>query len=124
MPDSNQPKVQVRGRFGQVNQIALDTNRPSLHGEAIWRSSNMVALSTRGIYSDALLWVLTPAVTVRFIELAILVGLPAYAGLTLLIFLLAPVFLLIFLAVSAQGLRMAGIYRTILIVLGLVLAYL
>lgn len=121
---SSKPVVQVRGKFGQVSQVTLDSNRPSLHGEAVWRSSNMVALSTRGIYSDALLWILSPAVGVRFIELAITLGLPAYAGLITTVFLLAPVLLLIFLAATQGGLRFASLYRTVLIILGLVLAYL
>lgn len=120
------PQVQVRGRFGQVNQISLDTNRPSLQGEALWRAQNLVSFSTRGVYSDALLWILTPAVTVRLLNLAVAIGLPGIAGFTLAVFLITPPMLLVlFAGVQSPGSHGgAAIYRYLLVAVGLVLAIL
>lgn len=121
---SNAPKVQVKGKFGQVDQISLDTNRPSIQGESLWRAQNLVALSSRGIYSDALLWVLTPATVVRAISLAVQAGVPVVGGVVLICFLLTPPLLLILLAANQSPKTHGGasLYRLLLILIGLALA--
>ena len=128
MADLNQasaPKVQVRGKFGQVDQISLDTNRPSLQGETLWRSQQMVSFSSRGIYSDALVWILTPAVVIRLTyHLTIAMALPGMLGVLLCSFLAVPVLLLILFAFTQSFKTHGGaaIYRYLLLLIGFILA--
>jgi len=124
MPDSNAPKVQVRGRFGEVNQIALDTNRPSLQSESLWRACQMVSFASRDIYLDALVWILTPAFAYSSIALAAVTFMPPLAGDVLSVFLLLPVLMLLLqVATHATGSHgFAVVYRVFLLVTGLALA--
>lgn len=123
---SNAPKVQVAGRWGEVNQISLDTNRPSLQGESLWRAGNLVAFATRDIYLDCLVWIITPAFILTTVQLLIIYFIPPIAGLALLVFLLVPPILLILQAASQSTKTHGGaaIYRLLLIFVGLGLALL
>lgn len=121
---SNGPKVQipVSNAFGQqsVKQIELDHNRPSVHSESLSRFANMVALPSRGIYTDALLWVLSAAVPIRLLNSAVLVGLlPQAAAASIAELLVSPMLLAMLQVVwELPTLRGACLYRGLLIALG------
>ena len=126
--DKGAPKVQVEttDAFGRpvVKQISLDTNRPDLHVEFLFRFGNAVAIPTRGLYTDAALWVLCVAVAFRVIYSAVsmqLIG--AGVGVTLLYVIFLPL-VVAMLAVAAQlpSHRPACFYRFSLAALGVVLA--
>ena len=121
---SQSPKVLQKGAFGQVQEITLDTNRPSLQLESLWRAQNLVAFSTRDIYADALTWILTPAFTLSTILLCAVYFLPAIAAIALIVFLLVPPLLLICQAAmqSAKTHYSAAMYRLLLIFVGFCLA--
>ncbi|MFG6094026.1 hypothetical protein SPB21_02185 [Leptothoe sp. ISB3NOV94-8A] len=125
---NNGPKVQipVSNAFGQqsVKQIELDNNRPSIHRESLNRFSNMVALPSRGIYTDALLWVLSTAVLIRLLNSAVIVGLlPQAAAASIASLLISPVLLAMLQVVwELPPLRGACLYRGALMVLGIFVA--
>lgn len=122
---SNAPKVQQKGAFGQVNTITLDTNRPETTSETLFRAGNAIALPSHGIYSDALIWILVPAVSIRFVMHLVAFGvLPGVGALAVLAFLLVPPMLIIcyVCAQLSQTHTSASLYRLSLIAAGLALA--
>lgn len=119
------PKIQVNGRYGQVEQIALDSNRTSIQAETLWSAQNAVAIPSRGIYSDLLLWILTPATVLRLLNLATLSGLiPGLASTITACLLLVPVLLLLLTVaqLSPKTHGLAVVYRIALILIGITLA--
>lgn len=124
---SQSPKVQVKGAFGQTEQIALDTNRITQHSETLFKAANVTSLKPDAFYSDALIWVLTPATVMRSIKLLVLSGLlPELGAYVLIAFLLAPPLLLIsYVLIQASNSHTSAVfYRLGLIASGLVLALL
>ena len=122
---SNAPKVQQQGAFGQVNTITLDTNRPETVGETLFRAGNVVAFQSHALYSDALMWILIPAVGLRFIMHFVAFGiLPAVGAFTAAAFLLLPPILLICYVASQLSNTHTGaaLYRLALIAAGMLLA--
>lgn len=126
MPDkSNAPKVQQRGSFGQVNTVVLDTNRPETVGETLFRAGNVVAFQSHAIYSDALTWILVPAVGLRLIMHFVAFGiLPNAGAIAAILFLLMPPLLVVGyvgnqLSKTHTG---AAFYRLVLIAAGILLA--
>ena len=73
---SDAPKVQVQstGIMGEtrIQQISLDSNRLRVKTESLQRFSNFIAIPSRGMWLDAVQWVLTVALIVR---LALTIGL-------------------------------------------------
>lgn len=116
------PKVQVRGKFGQTNQIALDTNRELVHSTSLFEAANAISFKASGFYSDALMWILVPATVLRGIHIFYSVGvLPAVGALSLSAFLLVPPLLLIgYVGAQATDTHLSScLYRLTLIGLGL-----
>lgn len=126
--DRGAPKVQVETTDAHgrpiIKQITLDTNRTDLHIEFLFRFGNAVTLPTRGLYTDAALWVLTTATVLRVTYSVVRMGwlsqiigevLVYVAGLPMLIALCAIV-------VQLPSHRPACLYRIVLIALGVALA--
>ena len=65
--DAPTVQIETAGLFGQptVKQIQLDSNRLKVKVESLQRFSNAIALPSRGIWADALLWVLSVATFIR-----------------------------------------------------------
>ena len=96
MADKNAPKILTRGRFGQMEQVSLDTNRYDRQSKTLFDAGNFVAFPSTDIYNDCLVWLLTPA----FVLLSILMleayeVIPPEAALALIAFLALPPILLI-----------------------------
>lgn len=126
---NNAPKVQVESSnaFGQatVRQISLDTNRVDIHNESLFRFGNAVAIPSRGLYTDALLWLLAVATPIRLIDSAFQVGLiSAPVGWVLLAILVMPLGWALFsVFVQLPKLRPAVLYRLALVALGLLATF-
>lgn len=126
--DGGAPKVQIEttGAFGQstVRQISLDTNRPDLHGEFLFRFGNAIALPTRGLYTDAALWVLSVASPLRLVYSAVTGGLFGPGVGVVLLYAAGLPLVIAALAVGAQlpSHRPAVFYRFSLAALGVFLA--
>lgn len=119
-------QVETTGALGQqtVKQVALDTNRVDVHIESLQRFGNLVALPSRGIYTDGVLWVLSVAVPLRLLDSAYIAGLLPAVGLLAVFGLLAVPLLLAICMVFLQlpSHRLACIYRAGLVVCGFLLA--
>ena len=121
MPAPNKTQVQVDDSFGGKKNLTIDTNRTDIYNETLFRSANMAAIPNKGIYSDALLWILTPAVSAR---LVFMLAPSTLAAIATTIFLLTPVLLLIFntsLKLSSTH-GFSCLYRLVLLFGGFVLA--
>lgn len=125
MADKNAPKIQVGDKFGGIRQISLDTNTPETTSETLFRAGNVVAFQSHAIYSDALMWILIPAVSLRVIMHLVAYGIvPMTGGAVALAFLLFPPLLVIAyvggqLSDTHGG---AAFYRFVLISAGVLLA--
>lgn len=126
--DSNAPKVQVETTdpLGRpiTQQITLDTNRTDLHIEFLFRVGNAIAMPTRGIYTDAVMWVLTAATVLRVSYSAVLIGvIPRIIAEFLVYFTFLPLLIaLSAIVVQLPTHRPACLYRMILVALGVTLA--
>ncbi len=124
-PKGSAPAVQVRDSFGGTRNLQVDTNRPSLAEESLFRFANAIALPSYGIYSDILTWILTPATVCRLLQTLAGSGvITATAGVSLSVFLLAPVVLMLLIVLQqAPGTHgIPAVFRFLLILLGLFLA--
>lgn len=124
---ANNPKIQIEGRYGQTEQIALDSNRTSIQAESLWSFQNAVALPSSGIYSDMLLWILTPATILRWLNMGAASALiPPIASTLAAILLLLPVLLGILQVaqLSPKTHGVAVVYRVGLLLAGILLAIL
>jgi hypothetical protein len=124
---SNAPKVQQQGAFGQIQTITLDTNRPETVGETLFRAGNAVSFPSHAIYSDALTWILVPAVCLRLIMHFVAFGvLPGAGALAAAAFLLLPPLLIVCYVASQlpKTHTAASLYRLALIAAGMLLAVL
>lgn len=125
---SDAPRVQIEttGMFGQpvVKQIALDTNRLTVKTESLQRFSNAIAIPSRGIWADALLWVLWIAVLIRLpLSFAIAQLVPVWGlGLMLAIVGAPMLFALMSVWTSVPDQRVDCIYRFCLINAAILLA--
>ncbi|MEO0538378.1 MAG: hypothetical protein AAF215_31510 [Cyanobacteria bacterium P01_A01_bin.123] len=124
---SDAPKVQIEtvGMFGQptVKQIELDTNRLRVKTESLQRFSNMVAVPSRGIFLDALMWVFTTAVLLRWaLSLAITFGGLQLLGLAWGILILSCGFPLVVVFMQVPELRIDCFARFCMINAGFALA--
>lgn len=126
--DRGAPKVQVEttDAFGRpiVEQISLDTNRTDLHIEFLFRFGNAIALPTRGLYTDAALWVLSVATILRVAYSAVRLGLVQEMIAEFLVYFafLPPLVAMVAIVIQLPSHRPACIYRLILIALGFTLA--
>jgi len=123
--DSNAPTIQIGDRLGGFKQISLDSNRPSIADESLFRCANAVALPSRGMFSDALLWPLAVGVPCRLIYAAIGFGLLSpVAGFGLIAFFLVPLIIVVcYTATQLPDSHGAfSLYRLVQIALGLALA--
>ena len=126
--DRGAPKVQIEtaDAFGRpiVEQISLDTNRADLHVEFLFRYGNAIALPTRGLYTDAALWVLTVATILRVTYSAVRLGLlTSIIAEFLVYFAFLPLLVgMVAIVVQLPSHRPACLYRLILIALGFTLA--
>lgn len=123
--DNNAPKIQIGDRLGGFKQISLDSNRPSIADESLFRFANAIATPSRGLFSDALLWPLAVGVPTRLIYSAISFGIVApAAGFGIIAFFLIPLILVVCYTASqlpdTHG--MFCLYRLLQIALGLALA--
>lgn len=125
MADKPAPKIQVGDKFGGIRQIALDTNTTETTGETLFRVGNIVAFQSHAIYSDALMWILIPAVSLRAIMHLVAYGIvPMTGGVVALAFLLFPP-LIVIAYVGGQLSNTHGgaaFYRFFLILAGVLLA--
>jgi hypothetical protein len=125
---SDAPRVQIEttGLFGQptVKQIQLDTNRLQVKTESLQRFSNAIAIPSRGMWADALLWILWIAVLIRLpLSLAISQVLPPWGlGLTLAIVAAPVLFALVSVWTSVPDQRVDCFYRFCLINAAVLLA--
>lgn len=127
VPKSGAPKVTAPDAFGGIQQLTLDTNRPLIQNESLFRFANMVAIPSRGMYSEMLRWPLISATITRLIYHAVSLGIATpIAGLAFLVVVLAPLLVII----GYTGFQLNGthgafcFYRLVLIVSGFGLALL
>lgn len=123
--DSQSSKVQVKGAFGQTEQLALDSNRILIHSETLFKAANAITIKADAFYSDGLMWLLTTATAMRTINIAILLGLPPIPAVVLVFILLIPPLLLItYVCFQAAGThQLSCFYRLGLIAAGLILGF-
>ncbi|MEO1211636.1 MAG: hypothetical protein AAFX78_19205 [Cyanobacteria bacterium J06638_20] len=79
--DAPTVQIETTGLLGQptVQQIQLDSNRLKVKVESLQRFSNAIAIPSRGIWADSLLWVLGIATLVRLPLSVVVAGLaPPY----------------------------------------------
>ncbi|MEM9805760.1 MAG: hypothetical protein AAF959_10815 [Cyanobacteria bacterium P01_D01_bin.56] len=125
---SNAPKVQipVTNAFGQqsVKQIELDNNRFDIYTETLSRFANAVAIPTRGIYTDALQWILGFAVPFRVLDTLALWGImPDVLMLVILAIAVMPVVTMgLMLWGQLAKFRWACFYRICLVTTGFLVA--
>ncbi len=125
---SDAPTVQVEttGLFGQptVRQIQLDSNRLTVKVESLQRFSNAVAIPSRGIWADALFWVLGIATLLRLpLSLVIAGWIPLFAlGLAVGLVALPLIFILAMVWMQIPDQRGDCLYRLCLTLVALCLA--
>lgn len=126
--DPGAPKVNVESvdALGRpiVQQIELDTNRPDLHIEFLFRFGNAIALPSRGLYTDAALWVLCVATPLRLVYSAMLLNIitGGVARAVLLLIFLPPIFGLLVVSTQVRSHRVSVLYRCFLIAVGILTA--
>lgn len=126
--DRGAPKVQVETTDAHgrpiIKQISLDTNRTDLHVEFLFRFGNAITLPTRGLYTDAAMWVLVPATILRVAYSAVRLGLlQEIIGEFLVYFAFLPLLVaMVAIVVQLPSHRPACLYRLVLIALGVTLA--
>ncbi len=117
---AHNPIVQVPDKFGGVRQISLDTNRFAIADETLFRARNLVAFRSHAIHSDALMWILTPAVILRGLMHSVALGLSLIGAIVTLLLLMVPVLLLVIRVADEQP--GAVLYRLFLIASGIAIA--
>ena len=124
-PKKGAPKVTAPDAFGGVQQLSLDSHRPLIQSESLFRFANMIAIPSRGVWGDSLMWPLVSAVVVRTVLHAVSFGIVApAAALAFLFVVFAP--LVIIICYTGTQLRtnhgMFSFYRLIQILIGFCLA--
>lgn len=124
---NNAPKVNLpmAGPLGVqgVQQVELDTNRPSIYAETGYRVRNAIAIPSRGIWVDGLQWLLCAAVPFRVLDSLALTGVISDgAAMAILIAIVAPLVVLWVQTWSTNYLRAALLYRAVLVMAGFALA--
>ena len=104
--------------------VEIDSNRLNVQAESNFRWANALAMPSRAVATDALLWVLTVATPIRLIDSLILTSLmPPLMGYGILAALFAyPLFMTWTVWQGRRGLRAAILYRVLLTVAGLAIA--
>lgn len=126
--DRGAPKVQVETTDAHgrpvIKQITLDTNRTDLHIEFLFRVGNALSLPTRGLYTDAAMWVLGVATILRVAYSAVRLGIIREIVAEFLVYFTFLPLLIAMMAIVVQlpTHRPACLYRIILVALGVTLA--
>lgn len=123
---NQQPKILIENQNAlghNVEQVTLDTNRVSVIDETTWRISNLIALSSRGIWIDVTSWIVYCAAAFSAAEMAFDLGAPVWSIDLFLGLPLATLSLLI--AVACQRrltLLPYGLFRFVLLAIGAIIA--
>lgn len=121
------PKVQIHttDAFGgsRVQQVTLDSNRLRVKTESLQRFSNFVAIPSRGVILDGVLWVLAIAVLIRVpLSLAVAGMSLNILGLLFALGMLPLAFVLLSVALQVPDMRLDCLFRLGLVSLGIAIA--
>lgn len=125
---SDAPKVQIETTDllgnARVQQISLDSNRLRVKTESLSRFANFIAMPSRGTVLDAVLWVLSTAVTVRLPLSLALTGVlpPVVYGVVLALGVSCFAFILAMVFVQIPDMRFDCFWRFCLLSLGFCIA--
>ncbi|MBT9312557.1 hypothetical protein [Leptothoe kymatousa] len=105
--------------------IEVDSNRLSIYSESSFRWANALAIPSRGPYVDCLLWILTIATPARLLDSLVIAGLfPPLLSLAIGALLVAvPLVLTWQVWNSKRHLRVAILYRVLLLGVGIAIAF-
>ena len=124
--DAPTVQIETTGAFGQryVKQVQLDSNRLKVKTESLQRFSNMIAIPSRGVYTDSILWALTTACFIRIpLSIAITGWIPMHViGIFFAISAVFPVFAIASVFISIPDQRIDCFYRFCLINAGVAIA--